>query len=78
MRLYACQGAFQSEIIMRHMARLIELIVFGSRWLVVPFLFGLVIGLAALIIKFGIKLADFVLPGAPEKREAQIGSKRWM
>lgn len=59
---------------MIRIARLIELFVFGSRWLVVPFLFGLVIGLAVLIIKFGIKLADFILHlGAAESTEVIVG-----
>jgi uncharacterized protein (TIGR00645 family) len=46
--------------------RWIELILFGSRWLVVPFLFGLVAGLAVLLYKFVFKLKDFILqvPGA--------------
>lgn len=46
---------------MNQIARFIELIVFSSRWLVVPFLFGLVVGLAGLIFKFGMKLADFMI-----------------
>jgi uncharacterized protein (TIGR00645 family) len=46
---------------MNQIARWIEWIVFSSRWLVVPFLFGLIIGLAALIFKFGMKLVDFML-----------------
>jgi uncharacterized protein (TIGR00645 family) len=46
---------------MNQIARWIERIVFGSRWLVVPFLFGLIAGLAALIFKFGMKLVDFML-----------------
>ena len=46
---------------MKSIARWIELIVFNSRWLVVPFLFGLIVGLAALLFKFIIKLADFVV-----------------
>jgi uncharacterized protein (TIGR00645 family) len=46
---------------MNQIARIVELIVFGSRWLVVPFLFGLIVGLATLIFKFGVKLVDFVL-----------------
>jgi uncharacterized protein (TIGR00645 family) len=37
-------------------ARTIEAIILNSRWLAVPFLFGLIIGLAALIYTFGIKL----------------------
>jgi uncharacterized protein (TIGR00645 family) len=59
---------------MKQIARFIELIVFGSRWLVVPFLFGLIIGLAALIIKFGIKLVDFALRvAAAEPTEVIVG-----
>ena len=48
-------------------SRGVEAIIFTSRWLVVPFLLGLVVGLAALVIKFLIKLFDFVvqIPGAP-------------
>jgi uncharacterized protein (TIGR00645 family) len=46
---------------MKHAVRFIEMIIFGSRWLVTPFLFGLILGLAALIVKFGVKLFDFVL-----------------
>ena len=45
---------------MKSIARFIELFVFGSRWLVTPFLFGLIAGLLALIFKFGLKLFDFV------------------
>ena len=37
---------------MNHLVRLIESIVFGSRFLIIPFLFGLIVGLAALIFKF--------------------------
>jgi uncharacterized protein (TIGR00645 family) len=59
---------------MNQIARFIELIVFGSRWLVVPFLFGLVVGLFALIIKFGIKLVDFALHvAAAEPTEVIVG-----
>src|SRR5215475_10681402 len=59
---------------MIRIARLIELMLFGSRWLVVPFLFGLVIGLAALIIKFVIKLVEFALHfGAAESTEVIVG-----
>ena len=46
---------------MNHIARWIELVVFSSRWLVVPFLLGLIVGLAALIVKFVLKLIEFVL-----------------
>ncbi len=52
---------------MRGIAHIVEAIVFNSRWLVAPFLLGLVIGLAALALKFLIKLAEFVMqiPAAP-------------
>jgi uncharacterized protein (TIGR00645 family) len=46
---------------MNQIARWIELVAFSSRWLVVPFLLGLIVGLAALIFKFALKLAEFVL-----------------
>jgi uncharacterized protein (TIGR00645 family) len=46
---------------MNRIARWIERIVFSSRWLVVPFLFGLIAGLFGLIFKFGVKLVDFML-----------------
>jgi uncharacterized protein (TIGR00645 family) len=50
--------------------RWIELILFGSRWLVAPFLFGLVAGLAALLYKFLFKLTDFILQvGSAESKE---------
>jgi uncharacterized protein (TIGR00645 family) len=38
-----------------------EAIIFSSRWLVAPFLFGLIVGLAALLYKFMVELAEFVL-----------------
>jgi uncharacterized protein (TIGR00645 family) len=40
--------------------RAIETIILYSRWLAVPFLLGLIIGLAALIYTFGIKLFAFL------------------
>jgi uncharacterized protein (TIGR00645 family) len=46
---------------MNQIARWIKLVVFSSRWLVVPFLLGLMVGLAALIFKFVLKLVEFVL-----------------
>ena len=46
---------------MKQVIHVIEMIIFGSRWLVTPFLFGLILGLAALIVKFGVKLFYFVL-----------------
>jgi len=52
---------------MKWIERVVETIVFNSRWLVAPFLFGLIVGLVALVFKFVIKLADFVMqiPAAP-------------
>jgi uncharacterized protein (TIGR00645 family) len=41
--------------------RAIETIVFSSRWLVAPFLLGLIVGLATLLYMFVAKLADFVV-----------------
>src|SRR5438046_9472569 len=38
----------------------IEMIAFSSRWLVAPFLLGLIFGLAVLLWKFVVKLVDFV------------------
>jgi uncharacterized protein (TIGR00645 family) len=46
---------------MKSIARSIELVIFSSRWLVAPFLFGLIVGLAALLFKFVVKLTDFVV-----------------
>jgi uncharacterized protein (TIGR00645 family) len=51
----------------RRLGHILEAIVFNSRWLVAPFLLGLIVGLAALVIKFLIKLYEFVvqIPQAP-------------
>jgi len=46
---------------MNRIERGIELIIFSSRWLAVPFLLGLVVGLAALLYTFIVKLVDFVM-----------------
>jgi uncharacterized protein (TIGR00645 family) len=46
---------------MNRIERSIEAIIFNSRWLVAPFLLGLIVGLAALVYKFIAKLADFVM-----------------
>jgi uncharacterized protein (TIGR00645 family) len=59
---------------MNHIVRFVESIVFGSRFLIVPFLLGLIVGLAALIFKFGVKLYGFVLHiSAGESTEAIVG-----
>ena len=46
---------------MRRIANLIEIIAYSSRWLVVPFILGLIFGLAILLFKFIGKLADCVI-----------------
>ena len=46
---------------MNQIKRGIEVIVFTSRWLLAPFLLGLIVGLAALLAKFILKLVDFVM-----------------
>jgi len=45
---------------MNRIARAIERIILGSRWLVAPFLIGLIIGLGALLYTFIVKLIGFV------------------
>src|SRR5262252_3746763 len=45
---------------MNRIAHFIEMIAFSSRWLVAPFLLGLIFGLAVLLYKFVLKLVDFV------------------
>lgn len=39
----------------------VESLFFGSRWLMAPFLLGLILGLCGLLYKFGVKLFDFLL-----------------
>jgi uncharacterized protein (TIGR00645 family) len=59
---------------MNDIVRVIESIVYGSRFLIIPFLLGLIVGLAALIFKFGAKLYEFVLHiGAGQSTEAIVG-----
>ena len=53
---------------MHRIGHAIEMIISQSRWLVVPFLLGLVVGLAALAYKFVLKLVAFLteIGTAPE------------
>jgi len=53
---------------MKRIGRAFEQIVINSRWLIAPFLLGLIIGLVALLYAFVVKLGEFVLRvrGAPE------------
>jgi uncharacterized protein (TIGR00645 family) len=46
---------------MKRIGRAFETAIFSSRWLVAPYLVGLVIGLAALLFQFVVKLVTFVL-----------------
>ena len=54
---------------MNRIGRAIEQIVINTRWLIVPFLLGLVVGLGALLYAFILKLGQFVLHvrGAPDE-----------
>ena len=45
---------------MHRIKGVIETIIVNSRWLVTPFLLGLIVGLAALIYKFVLKLLEFI------------------
>jgi uncharacterized protein (TIGR00645 family) len=64
----------QGVMTMNGIERAIEAVIFGSRWLAAPFLFGLIVGLAGLLFKFLVKLGEFLwhlreLPNA----EALVG-----
>jgi uncharacterized protein (TIGR00645 family) len=48
------------EIDMTSIERAIETIIFNSRWIAVPFLFGLILGLVGLLYKFVVKLGVFL------------------
>jgi len=54
---------------MKRIGRVIEQIVLNTRWLIVPFLFGLIVGLLALLYAFLLKLGEFVwhVRGTPEE-----------
>jgi uncharacterized protein (TIGR00645 family) len=45
---------------MNRIARAIEMVVLQGRWLVTPFLLGLIVGLGALLYTFAIKLVGFL------------------
>jgi uncharacterized protein (TIGR00645 family) len=48
-------------MVMKRIGRAIEQIVLNSRWLIAPFLLGLVISLVALLYAFVLKLGEFIL-----------------
>ena len=41
--------------------RAIEVVIFSSRWLLAPFLLGMIVGLAALLYRFIIKLGELLM-----------------
>jgi len=45
---------------MDRIPRFVEHLIRSSRWLVVPLLLGLIVGLAAVVFKFAIKLVEFL------------------
>lgn len=57
---------------MNRIGRVIEIVVFQSRWLVAPFLLGLILGLGALVYTFVFKLAAFVMQGRLASEEEVI------
>ena len=56
---------------MKAIERIIEFVIFNSRWLMAPFYFGLVVSLAVLLFKFCAVLWEFVLH-APGSKESDI------
>src|SRR3954470_16273303 len=46
---------------MKAIERVIELVIFNSRWLMAPFYVGLVIALLVLLFQFGVGLFEFIL-----------------
>ena len=59
---------------MKFLSHLVETAIFSSRFLIIPFLLGLIVGLAALIYKFSIKLFAFILQiTSGETTEAIVG-----
>ena len=49
---------------MKAIEHLLEVLIFNSRWLLAPFYFGLVIGIALVLIKFGQEFIHIVWPFA--------------
>src|SRR5882757_4683936 len=46
---------------MKSVERVIEFIIFNSRWLMAPFYLGLVVALLVLLFQFGVGLFEFIL-----------------
>ncbi|MCA1401303.1 TIGR00645 family protein [Bradyrhizobium sp. BRP56] len=56
---------------LKRVERSFESLLFNSRWLMAPFYFGLVISLAALLLKFCMELWHFILH-VPDAKESDI------
>ena len=56
---------------MRRIERIIETVIFNSRWLMAPFYLGLVVSLAVLLLKFCMVLWEFIVH-APGSKESDI------
>ncbi len=52
--------------------RVVGAVIINSRWLIAPFLFGLIIGLAALLYRFVMRLIDYVVSGSGSDTSAII------
>jgi uncharacterized protein (TIGR00645 family) len=46
---------------MNWILRAVEVVIFNSRWLLAPFLLGMIVGLAALLYRFIIKLGELLM-----------------
>ena len=46
---------------MELVSRVVGVVVINSRWLLAPFLLGLIVGLAALLYKFVVRLLDYIV-----------------
>ena len=57
---------------MNWIMRIIEVIVLNSRWLLVPFLLGMIVGLATLLYTFITKVADLLLHVGPAAQDEII------
>jgi len=67
-------GRADEETLMGWLARAIETAVLQSRWLLAPFLLGLIIGLAALLYTFILKLTAFLgLVKAASEEDVIVG-----
>ncbi|GKQ53868.1 TIGR00645 family protein [Bradyrhizobium sp. Ce-3] len=64
-------GTYRPNPTLKRVERRFENLLFNSRWLMAPFYFGLVISLAALLLKFCMELWHFILH-VPDAKESDI------